>query len=68
MLKLNEKMYMYVYTSKYDGQQSFIVVKGIKELEEGPTDLSDWQCYEVAEISEAKPIEIIKQPCKIKYL
>ena len=68
MLKLNEKMYMYVYTSKYDGQQSFIVMKGIKELEESPTDLKDWECYEVDSIPNAKKVKVIKQPSKIEYL
>jgi hypothetical protein len=67
MLKLNEKMYLWVYASKYDGAQTFITMNR-KALEESTTDLSDWECFEIESIPTAKMVKVTKQPSKIEYL
>lgn len=67
MLKLTEKIYLWVHTSKYDGSQSFIHMT-LKALEDNTTDLSGWECYEIDSIPNAKKVKVTKQPAKIEYL
>ena len=67
MLKLKEKLYLWVHTSPYDGAQSFITMS-LKTLQENKTDLKDWECFEIDSIPNAKKVTVTLQPAKIEYL
>ena len=67
MLNLKEKLYLFVHTSKYDGYQSFITMDQ-KALANNTTDLSDWDCFEIESLTDARKVKVTQQPPKIEYL
>lgn len=67
MLKLKEKLYLWIHTSKYDGEQNFILMTR-RQLEDSKTDLSLWECFEIEDIPEAKKVRLVRHPSDIEYI
>ena len=67
MLKLKEKLYLLVHTSKYDGAQNFVTMNQAS-LNATTVDWSDWEFYEIDSIPSAKKFKLTKQLPKIEYV